>query len=467
MTLRALFDGQAATALRLRTSTATERRAKIHKLREAVLAHADAFREAARADFGKPPAEVDLGEILPVCMEANEAIAHLAHWMKPKAVWPTLLTLGTGASVTVQPRGRCLILSPWNYALNLSFGPLISAIAAGNTIILKPSELTPHQSALMAKIIAEVFTPDEVAMVEGDAHVAKALLALPFDHIFFTGSPAIGKQVMQAAAQNLSSVTLELGGKSPTIIDSTADLKLAAQNVLFAKCGNAGQTCVAVDHVFIHESVKDAWVNHCRAELTRAYGSTAAQQQASPYLTRVVNARHVQRLKALLEDAVNRGARVLIGGTVDEETRYIQPTLLDNVPADARIMDEEIFGPLLPVISYRSPDEVIARVNTGPKPLALYVFSRDKAATQHILENTTSGGACVNHSMIQFLHGNLPFGGVGNSGFGNAHGYAGFKAFSHERAVVWTQLPLAARLLSAGKMLPLFQWVIRKGFRWL
>ena len=463
--MKEVFDRQAATALRLRSSTADERIAKIRKLRDAVIARADEWYAAAYADFKKPPGEVDLAEILPICVEANDAIANIRKWMKPKRVWPTMLTLGTRSYVQYVPRGRCLIIGPFNYPINLTLGPLVSAIAAGNTAILKPSELTPHMSTLIARVVREVFPEDEVAIFEGEADVAQALQELPFDHIFFTGSPAIGKFVMAAAAKNLASVTLELGGKSPTIVDASANLKLAASNIMWAKFANSGQTCIAPDYVYVHESVKDQWVECCRAELQRAYGTTLAEQQGSPHLAHIVNARHTARVKALLDDANVRGAKALVGGGAVDGTCFIQPTLLDAIPAEARIMDEEIFGPLLPVIGYSQIDEVIASINAGPKPLALYIYSQTDVNIDKVLTNTASGGACVNHSLMQFLHGNLPFGGVNNSGIGNAHGHYGFRTFSHERGVVRTQFSFAATLFKAGEVPPMVRKLIKSAFR--
>jgi len=462
-----IFERQAATALRLRRSTAQERIAKIRKLRDAVIAHTEDWYRAAHADFRKPPGEVDLGEILPICIEANHAIRHLKKWMRPTRVWPTLMTLGTRSSVEYVPRGRCLILGPFNYPVNLTLGPLVSAIAAGNTVIIKPSELTPHLSGLMAQVVREVFTEDEVAVVEGDAQVAQGLQALAFDHVFFTGSPAVGKQVMVAAAHNLTSVTLELGGKSPSIVDASANLRLAASNILWAKFTNAGQTCIAPDHVYVHESVKDAWLACCRQVIQKAYGESLSEQAVNPHLAHMVNARHTARVKALLEDAQSRGARVLLGGGVAEDACFVQPTLLDQLPADSRLMSEEIFGPLLPVISFRSMEEVIDKINAGPKPLALYIYSQTSTHVDQVLTNTASGGACVNHALLQFMHGNLPFGGVNHSGIGNAHGHYGFKAFSHERAVVRTQVALAATLLGAGEVHPVLRKILRPLLKYL
>ena len=463
--LREVFERQRATALRLRTSTAEQRIAKIKKLRDAVLAKADVWYQAGHADFRKPKGEIDLAEILPVVTEANDAIKNLASWMKPTSVMPTLLTAGTSSQVKYEPRGRCLIISPWNYPLNLTFGPLVSAIAAGNTAIIKPSELTPHLSAAMTKLVGELFPEDEVAIFEGEAAVSQALLELPFDHIFFTGSPAIGKVVMTAAAKHLASVTLELGGKSPTIVDATADLDLAAQNIMWAKFANAGQTCIAPDHVFVHRLVKDAFVAKSKALLEKAYGKDGGPP--SEFLAHVVNARHTTRLKVLLDDAKAKGARTLAGGQIDESINSISPTLLDTIALDSKIMQEEIFGPLLPIFEFETIDEVITKINAEPKPLALYIYSRNDDVVDKVLAETTSGGACVNHALVQFLHGNLPFGGVNNSGIGNAHGHYGFRAFSHERAVVRTQLKLAPMLFLPGQIPERLRGIINSLIKWL
>ncbi len=462
-----VFERQLSTSVRLRSSTAAERIAKIKKLRDAVLAHTEAWYEAAYADFKKPPGEVDLAELLPVCAEANDNIRHVKKWMKPKRVWPTLLTAGTNSHVQFMPRGRCLIISPWNYPLNLTFGPLISAIGAGNTVMVKPSEMTPHMSALMCKIIRETFSDDEVAIFEGQADVAQALLELPFNHIFFTGSPAIGKQVMAAAAKHLASVTLELGGKSPTIVDASADISQATQNVMWAKFANAGQTCIAPDHVFVHQSVKQQFVDACIRIIEKAYGKTLAEQQGSPHLAHVVNARHTQRIHALMEDAQAKGAKLLTGGGVAADDNFIAPTLLDVGDEPSRLMEEEIFGPVLPVIGYTDLDAVIARINAAPNPLALYIYSRTQSNIDQVLQQTASGGACVNHALVHFMHAKLPFGGLNNSGIGHAHGIYGFKAFSHEKAVVRAPFSLATALFAAGEVPGFVRKALKKGMRFL
>jgi aldehyde dehydrogenase (NAD+) len=359
---------------------------------------------------------------------------------------PTSLMIMTQGFIHYQPRGRVLIIAPWNYPLNLCFGPLVSALAAGNTAIIKPSEMMPNVSAVMARIIADVFPANEVALFEGSLPTAEALLSLPFDHIFFTGSPAVGKVVMTAAAKHLTSVTLELGGKSPTIVDETANLRVAAETLMWGKFLNGGQTCVAPDYIYVHESVKTAFMGECKIVLNARYGQSAVEQKNNPDLTRIVNQRHTQRLASLLTDALQDGAQVVTGGDVDIEQCYIAPTLLDNISASSRIREEEIFGPLLPIIGYSSLDTVIAEINANPKPLALYVWSQNQSNIDKVINRTSSGGACINHCLMQFVHGNLPFGGVNNSGIGNSHGHFGFKAFSHERAVVKASKLMLVRL---------------------
>lgn len=441
--IRRIFDLQRNKALSLRMSTIDERKAKIRKLRDAVLAHSDEIIKAGEADFRKPPAEVELTEILPIVAEANDALRKLKSWAKPTRVWPSRMTFGLQGWVQYEPKGRSLIISPWNYPVNLTFCPLVSAIAAGCTAMLKPSEMTPHLAAVMAKIVRETFTEDEVALFEGDASVSTNLLALPFDHIFFTGSPAIGKVVMAAASKHLTSCTLELGGKSPTIVDESADLTLAARTLLWGKFTNNGQTCIAPDHIYVQASVKERFVAECRKVLDATYGTDQASQQKSPFLARIVNQRHTARIKALLDDAKAKGATTLSGGSVDENDCFIAPTLIDNIPVDAKIMSEEIFGPLLPIIPFNTLGDVITRINADPKPLALYIWSKNEKNIEALLKQTSAGGTCINHAVVHFLHGNLPFGGVNNSGIGSAHGHYGFRDFSHQRSVVRTRVMLA------------------------
>jgi aldehyde dehydrogenase (NAD+) len=434
--VQATFAAQKATAIAWRTSTADERIARLKALRDSLLEHQQQLYDAFTSDFRKPQFEVDGTEILPTLDEIRHNIRHIRKWMRPQRVAATELMLGNRAYVQYQPRGRCLIIAPWNYPLYLLLGPLISALAAGNTAILKPSELAPRVSRVLARIVEKAFLPHEVALFEGGLDTSQALLSLPFDHIFFTGSPAVGKLVMAAAAKNLSSITLELGGKSPTIVDETADLKQAAQTVLWGKLVNAGQTCVAPDYLYVHESVREPFVEACKAILTERFGDSAASRRNSTDYTRIINERHTYRVESLLSDAKTKGARILAGGEVDHASNYIAPTLVDFVPKDSALMEEEIFGPVLPIIPYADLHQVIAEINAAPKPLALYLWSKNSAHIEAVLSQTSSGGACVNHCVMHVAHGNLPFGGVNNSGMGSAHGVYGFKAFSHERAVL-------------------------------
>jgi aldehyde dehydrogenase (NAD+) len=454
-----VFERQQARARQWRTSTAAERIARIRKLLKAIEAYEYHLYLAAKADFGKPEAEVDLTELLPVIGEAKHTISHLKRWMKPRRVRPTLAMAGTSGSIRCEPKGVVLIMAPWNYPFNLAMGPLVSALAAGNTAIIKPSEMTPQVSALIRRIVEETFEPDEVAVFEGGVETATALLKLPFDHIFFTGSPAVGKIVMAAAARNLSSVTLELGGKSPTIVERSADIKKAARNIIWGKCTNNGQTCIAPDYLLVHNSIRVEFVEEAIRCLQHAYGHSYGEQLLSADYCRIVNDANCQRLLKLVDDARSRGANVVAGGRAEAAQRFIAPTLLVDVPPDAAIMQEEIFGPILPILGYDELDDAIALINGKPKPLALYIYSRDKAAIRHVLTHTTAGDTCINHNMVHFLHQNLPFGGVNNSGIGKSHGFHGFVAFSHERSILQDRLTIFHWLFPPYTAA--VQWLIR------
>lgn len=459
--IQRVFEAQRQTALGLRSSTVDERVAKLKRLRSVLLNHRETIVEAAAKDFKRPAVEVDFTELMPVIMDISDYCRRLKKWLKPRRVRPTMMMLGTRASVRYEPRGRCLIIAPWNYPVTLTLGPLIPAVACGNTVMIKTSEIAPHLSAVLVKIIREVFDESEVAVFEGDASVAQALLELPFDHCFFTGAPSIGKVVMTAAAKHLTSVTLELGGKSPVVVDQTADIELAAKTIAWGKFINAGQTCIAPDHIYVHRSVKEQFVRRVCFHLDAWYGEGMAAKNAE--LSRVINVRHTQRVAGLIDDAKARGARVIYGGAVDVEAHFVAPTLLDEIPQDARIMHEEIFGPVLPIISFEQLDEVVERINAAPKPLALYIWSRDPASADALITRTSAGGTCVNHIAAHFLHHNLPFGGVNNSGIGSYHGEWGIRAFSHERAIVKTQVLLARMFFPPYKprMRKILGWLLK------
>ena len=433
---QAQFDALRQHAPALRREDVAARRARLAKLSAWLHAHRTDIQAALYADFRKPATETDLTEIWTSLVELKHTSSHLKQWMARRAVGVSMALLGTRSWVQVEPKGVVLIIAPWNYPFYLAVGPLISAIAAGNAVVIKPAEQTPATSALLARLCHELFRPEEVLLLEGGKEVATELLKLPWDHIFFTGSPEVGKIVMRAAAEHLSGLTLELGGKNPAVVDETANLRDAAEKIVWGKFLNNGQTCVAPDYLLVQESVQPALLAELTAAIQRAYNPTGAGIEQSDSLARVVNRHHFARLAGLLEDAQTRGATVAAGGTVDESQHYIEPTLLTNVPAGARVLEEEIFGPLLPVLTFRTLSETTAYVNARLKPLAHYVFSTSAENRRYLLANITAGGAGINETVLHFAHPELPAGGVGNSGLGKAHGHAGFLAFSNEKGVM-------------------------------
>jgi aldehyde dehydrogenase (NAD+) len=432
VTPQQLFDAQKASRARVAATTPEERIAKIRRLERAMLARRREIREAMHSDFRKPAQEVDMTEIYAIVAEARHARRRLHKWMKRQPVRTPLSLIGSRSSVQYEPKGVVLIMSPWNFPFNLTFGPLVSAIAAGNTAILKPSEMTPASSACIRRIVEEVFPPDEVAVVEGGREAGEALLALPFDHIFFTGSAAVGRIVMKAAAEHLSSVTLELGGKSPVVVDRSADVRKAARRVVWGKLVNSGQVCIAPDYVLVDAAVHDEFVAEVKAEIDR--------RQADER-TVMVNERHAMRVNRLIESATVGGATVVTGGRF--EGRDAAPTVITGVPAGSAAMEEEIFGPLLPIMTYRSLDEAVQMIAARDKPLVLYIFANDRAAIDKILAGTSAGGTVINHTMIHFYQLNLPFGGVGASGMGRGHGFHGFQAFSNPRGVLEQRMKIS------------------------
>lgn len=443
--IQRIFALQKENQFKVGNTTASERIAKLDKLHQAVLKYRAEIKEALYQDFRKHPSEVDLTEIYPTTSEIKDAKSHLRRWMGKRKVKTPLAMMGSSSYIKYEPKGVVLIISPWNFPINLTFGPLVSAIAAGNTVIIKPSEHTPYISALMGKIIAEIYDESEIALVEGGIGTSKALLDLPFNHIFFTGAPAIGKVVMAAAAKHLASVTLELGGKSPTIVDETADINIAAKRVAWGKYVNNGQVCIAPDYLFVHESKKSEFLEKVKGYLKEFYTEDAAKESS---YARIVNNKHYHRVKGYVEDAIAKGAKVEVGGQFDDENDYISPTIMTNVSQDSTLMTEEIFGPVLPVFGFTDITEVIKEINSREKPLALYIYSKNKKKINHILDNTRAGGSCVNHNAVHFFNTNLPFGGSNNSGLGKAHGWHGFEAFSNGRAVLTQHIPNALDMLA-------------------
>lgn len=433
---RRLFQVQRDSRWRVAQSTARERIERLRRLRASIIRHRQALYDGVWADFRKNPAEFEITEMQLVLAEIAHAARHLKRWMRPRRVPTPVLLAGGRSRVRYEARGQVLILAPWNYPFQLLFNPLVAAVAAGNVCIVRPSEKVPHTATAMARIVADAFPEDEVGMVRGGIAAADALLSLPFDHIFFTGSTAVGRKVARAAAEHLATITLELGGKSPVIVDRSADLALAAERIVWGKFVNAGQTCVAPDYVLVHHSDAPAFIGAAKFAIARFYGATDEARKASECFARIVDEAAFRRLGHLLDQTVAGGARIEAGGQRDEPERYLAPTLLSGVDWDAPVMREEIFGPVLPVVEYASMDDALARINARGKPLALYVFGRDRRATERILRGTTAGGTIVNHVICHLANPDLPFGGVGESGQGSYHGLSGFRAFSHERAVL-------------------------------
>lgn len=467
--IRQAFDLQVQHQWVVARTTASQRIAKLRRLHDAMLQYRNEIKAALLSDFGKSPTEVDVTEVGVINSEIRHAIRHLRSWMTPKHVATPLFLIGTASKILYQPKGVCLIISPWNFPFNLTFAPLVSAIAAGNCVILKPSEFTPHSAALMKKIIAECFPPEEVTLFEGDAVVSQALTALPFNHIFFTGSPAVGKIIMHAAAANLASVTLELGGKSPVVVDESADIDTAAAKIIWLKCLNAGQICIAPDYVLVHERVHDQLVQKMTEKIRQFYGDTPDARRQSPDYCQIVNSRHHSRIKALLDDAVTRGAKVQSGGSTVADERFIDPTILTQVPDAATIWEEEIFGPLLPLRPYKTLGEAIAYINAKPRPLSMYIFSSRKAAVEQLQNETRVGGGAVNDCGLHFYQTNLPFGGVNNSGMGSCHGEAGFLEFSNHTGFTHQNriYPHTNLFLPPYGRSRLANWLLEAVVRWL
>ena len=416
-----------------KSTTAEQRKEKLRKLKSAVEAHGDEIVAAVKQDTRKPENEIRVTELLNVIANIERNINNLEDWMKPVEVPPSQ-NKNDKARIVYEARGVCLILGPWNFPLGLVMGPLAAAIAAGNCCIVKLTDLCPATARVAAKIVKEAFEEQEVALFEGGVDVATALLDLPFNHIFFTGSTRVGKLIMAAAAKHLATVTLELGGKSPVIVDEDADVKKVGGDLAAAKQFNGGQACISPDYVFIKEHQKDALVEEFRARVRQnLYRDDGSIKKES--IAQIVNAQNFGRIKKLFDDAVAKGAKIAVGGTLEEADRTIHPTLLTEVTPDMLIMQEEIFGPIVPVLTYKNIDDVIAYISSRPKPLALYIYSNSQYNIEKLLSRTSSGGVTINGFFSHYLENRLPFGGVNQSGMGSYHGVFGFRTFSHERAV--------------------------------
>lgn len=401
----------------------------LKKFKKALVAHEKAIQEALYKDLKKPSFEAFSGELFLVLQEIKLALRSLESWTQPYHVSTPWYLWPSKSSVHPEPRGCVLIIAPWNYPLQLNLIPLIGAIAAGNCALIKPSEFAPHTAAILDQIISKIFDPGHVSVIQGDSTIAQQLLIHQFDYIFFTGSTRVGKIVMHAAAEYLTPLTLELGGKSPCIIHKDASINLAAKRIAWGKFMNAGQNCVAPDYLLVHKDIKDAFITALKTSITHLYGSDPSY---SNDYARIINEQHFDRLSALLSQGT-----IIVGGQIKKSDLYIAPTVIDNPKLQSPIMQEEIFGPLLPIITYGHINEAIEFINKKPKPLALYVFSLDHSIIhKKIINETSSGGVGINDVVVQVASVCLPFGGVGMSGFGQYHGKKSFDTFSHYKPII-------------------------------
>ncbi|WP_264521749.1 aldehyde dehydrogenase [Flavobacterium sp. N1994] len=414
------------------------RKQSLLKLLHCVQAHEQEIIKALYDDFKKSDFEAVLSETAYIQSELNYTIKNITKWAKPTLVFPSLLNFPSTDYIYKEPYGKVLIIAPWNYPYQLALCPLIAAIAAGNQVVVKPSELTPNTSKIVAKIINETFDKNHVECIEGDAEVAQQLLSQRWDYIFFTGSVAVGKIVAKAAAENLTPVTLELGGKNPCIVDETANLKLAAKRIVWGKFLNAGQTCIAPDYILVSEKIKTPFIELLKKEIEMAYGKNP---QTSSDFPRIINEKNWKRLVAMLENET-----LLAGGITNNKDFYLSPTLIDEPKLDSLVMKDEIFGPILPILSFKNEMDLKTIISKYEKPLSLYIFSNDKLFAKKIIEKYSFGGGCINDTVVYFSNKRLPFGGVGYSGIGAYHGKLSFNTFSHQKAIVkkanWLDIPL-------------------------
>lgn len=423
---------------KLSTSSVHERKAKLYRLKSAIRLYRQDIYDALAADFKKAEKETELTEVFPTLHEISFALKNLKRWMRPKKVKTPMVLFGASSRILPEARGVVLIMAPWNYPFYLIMSPLIAAIAAGNAVMLRPSEKTPQTSLVIKKIIDYTFSDSEVSVALGDIEVSKKILDLSFDHIFYTGSTTVGKIVMEKAAKHLATVTLELGGKSPVIIDSEVDLEDAALKIVWGKFINAGQTCVAPDYIFVPKNLKENFLKRLKEKIEELYGDTISGRKANPDFARLIDEKAYQRMLEMLKDE-----KVLLPDLASHDDRlFIPPTVLTDATFESRSMKEEIFGPILPILTYNSLEEVINYINLHDKPLALYIFSKNKKNVKRIIHSTTAGGTVVNNVIMHLANPHLPFGGVGASGMGTSHGEHGFLEFSHQRAILY-QSPLS------------------------
>ncbi|MGN4423974.1 aldehyde dehydrogenase [Bacillus cereus group sp. MYBK30-1] len=428
MSISSIVNKQKEYFYKGHTRSVEIRKSNLQKLYDGIQRFEDEIFQALKVDLNKSIHESFTTEIGYVLKEISFQMQHISSWSKPRRVRTALTHFGSKGKIVPEPYGVTLIIAPWNYPFQLAIAPLVGALAAGNTVILKPSELTPNVSKVLVKMLEELFTEELVAVVEGGVEESTALLKEPFDYIFFTGSVGVGKVVMEAAAKNLTPLTLELGGKSPCIVHKDAKLDVTARRIVWGKFLNAGQTCVAPDYMYVHSSVKEQLIKALRHEIAEQYGKDALQNDS---YVRIVSERHFERLCTFLQDG-----NPVIGGNYKKETLHIEPTVLTNVTWQDSVMEDEIFGPILPILEYDKIEDVIETIQQHPKPLALYVFSEDKGVQDKVTRNISYGGGCINDVVYHLATPYLPFGGVGSSGLGGYHGKESFRTFSHYKSIL-------------------------------
>lgn len=428
MSISSIVNKQKEYFYKGHTRSLETRKNNLKKLYEGIQRFEDEIFQALKLDLNKSVHESFTTEIGYVLKEISFQMKHISSWSKPKRVRTALTHFGSKGKVVPEPYGVTLIIAPWNYPFQLAIAPLVGALAAGNTVVLRPSELTPNVSKVLTRMLGELFPEELVSVVEGGAEESTALLKEPFDYIFFTGSVGVGKVVMEAAAKKLTPLTLELGGKSPCIVHKDAKLDVTARRIVWGKFLNAGQTCVAPDYMYVHSSVKEQLIEALRHEIAEQYGKDALQNDN---YVRIVSERHFERLCTFLQDG-----KPVIGGNYTKETLHIEPTVLTNVTWQSAVMEDEIFGPILPIIEYDKIEEVIETIQHHPKPLALYVFSEDRKVQKKVTSNISYGGGCINDVVYHLATPYLPFGGVGSSGLGSYHGEQSFRTFSHYKSIL-------------------------------
>jgi aldehyde dehydrogenase (NAD+) len=441
----------------MKTISISERKAALQKLLRNIIMHEDEILEALYKDFKKPKFEGVVTETAYVISELKNTIKNIDKWSRTQKILPAIINFPSSDYIYKEPYGKVLIISPWNYPFQLAMSPFISAIAAGNRVTLKPSELTPNTSSIISRIVRETFDLKHGLVITGDAGMAKELLSQRWDYIFFTGSVAVGKIVAKAAAENLTPVTLELGGKNPCIVDQTANIPLAAKRIVWGKILNAGQTCIAPDYILVHKKVKAKLVEQLIAEITNALGENPKE---SADFARIINLKNWDRQVKLIENQ-----KILYGGQFEKDTFYLSPTLIDEPQLDSLVMEDEIFGPILPILSYEYQSDIEKIINRYEKPLSLYIFSQDNAFSKEIINKYSFGGGCINDTMMHFANKKMPFGGVGHSGIGAYHGKLSFDIFSHQKGIMkkstWIDLPLryAPYKNKSGLIKKLLEWL--------